>query len=222
MSGQSVLDVIVLALGLLVALLVHEYGHAWVALRLGDRTPKLHGRLTLDPRRHVDNFGSILLPAITLLPVLFGRFFFPVFAYAKPQEVNAWSLRRANRDTVLIALAGPVVNLLLAILLGVVYRGTCETGRLGRAVYMFLLVNVTMTVLHLVPLPPLDGFRVLAPFLPPRAREVYSSWEPYGALFIIVIFFVFAGPVFGFNNAVGGGIIDLVKGSGCPAINLPR
>lgn len=217
MSGQSVLNVIYLAAGLLVALVLHEFAHAWVAVRLGDRTPRLHGRLTLDLRRHVDPFGTYLLPAITLLPILFGRaMFFPVFAYAKPQEVNAWSLRRPNRDIVLIALAGPAMNVALAAVFGAAFRAACGADQLARAASAFAVVNVIMAVIHLVPFPPFDGFRVLAPFLPPRAREVYVSWEPYGALFVIVIFFIFSSAVSGFVNAVGGGILDLVTGKGCP------
>ncbi|TMK86986.1 MAG: site-2 protease family protein [Actinobacteria bacterium] len=218
MSIQSVLNVVYLAAGLLVAVLIHEYAHAWVAVRLGDRTPKLHGRLTVDPRRHLDPFGSYILPAITLLPILFGKeMFFPVFAYAKPQEVNPWSLRKPDRDVVLIALAGPAANVFLAAVFGALFRAACGAQQVARAAAAFTVVNVIMAVIHVVPLPPFDGSRILARFLPSRAREVYVSWEPYGALFVIVIFFIFAGPVTGFVNAVGGGLLDAVTGKGCPA-----
>lgn len=219
MSVQSVLDVIYLVAGLVVALVSHEFAHAFVATRLGDRTPRLHGRLTLDIRRHVDPLGTYILPAITLLSVLFGRgMFFPVFAYAKPQEVNTWSLRNPNRDAVLIALAGPATNVVLAAVFGALFRASCGAEQLARAAFLFVVVNVIMAVIQLVPFPPFDGFRVVAPFLPQRAREFYVSWEPYGALFVLVIFFIFSSAVSGFVGAVGGGIRDVVTGKGCQMV----
>jgi Zn-dependent protease len=118
LSVDTVLDVVYLAAGLLVGLVVHEYAHALVALRLGDHTPKQAGRLTLDPRPHVDPFGTLLLPAILLLPVLFGRAVFLIFAYAKPQPLNPWNLKKPENNPVAIALAGPAANVILSFGLG--------------------------------------------------------------------------------------------------------
>src|SRR5205823_3915232 len=127
--------------------------------------PKLHGRLTVDPRRHLDPFGSYILPAITLLPILFGKeMFFPVFAYAKPQEVNVWSLRKQDRDAVLIALAGPAANVALAAVFGAVVRVTCGVDQLATAGAAWTVVNALMAAIHLVPLPPFDASRILARF----------------------------------------------------------
>lgn len=201
--------------GLLVGLVVHEYAHAAAAVRLGDQTPRNAGRLTLYPRPHVDAFGTLLLPGILLLPVLFGRALFPPFAYAKPTEVNPWNLRKPPRDQTLIALAGPAANLALAVVLGLLLRFVPPSGLLFEFIGRLLQVNVILAAFNLVPLPPLDGARVVARFLPPRAAEVYRSWEQYGALFILVIFFVLPGPIFAFVNIIGNGVCNLAAGLSC-------
>src|SRR5439155_24470057 len=119
---HSALLVVYLAVGLLVGLVVHEYAHALVAVRLGDHSPRLHGRLTLHPRPHVDPFGTVVLPAILLLVVLFDPSQTFVFAYAKPMELNQWTLRRRQAHAVWIALAGPLANVALAFVFGGLYR----------------------------------------------------------------------------------------------------
>jgi Zn-dependent protease len=205
-----------------VALVAREYAKAWMTVRLGDRTPRLHGRLTLNPRRHVEPFGTIILPALTLLPVLFGRLFFPVFAYAKPQEINRWSLRRRDRSVVMVALTGPVTNLILAVAVGLAMRSSCSPGQLTNLLVAGLEVNIVMAVLHLIPLPPFDAALILRQFLKGRAGQVYESWQELGVLFVLVIFFLLAGPVFGFLGAVGDGIRDTIVGSGCGGPLFPR
>jgi Zn-dependent protease len=213
-SVDTILDVIYLAAGLLVGLVGHEYAHALVALRLGDHTPRQAGRLTLDPRPHVDPFGTLLLPAILLLPVLFGRAVFLIFAYAKPQPLNPWNLRKPENNAVAIALAGPAANVILAFGLGGLLRAGVS-GELGRFLADALIVNVTLAAMNLVPLPPLDGARVVARFLSGRAREVYTNLDQYGALFILVIFFIFNGPIFAFVKAIGNGICQITAGGQC-------
>jgi Zn-dependent protease len=215
-SLDSVMYAAYLALWLAVGLGVHEYAHAWTALRLGDPTPRQHGRLTLNPRAHVDPFGSLILPGILLLPVLFGRLLFPVFAYAKPQPLNPWSFRRQDHHTTLVALAGPAASVLLAFVFGALFRATRGAGgQLALLLAAGLQVNVTLAVLNLVPVPGLDGSRVLARFLPPRAREVYAGLEQYLALFVLLIFFVLPGPIFAFLGIIGNGICELVAGARC-------
>lgn len=203
-----------LAVGLLVGLVLHEYAHAFVALRLGDHTPRQSGRLTLDPRPHLDPFGSLLLPGILLLPVIFGNQLFPVFAYAKPQPLNPWALRRQDNDGTWIALAGPAANVVLAFVVGLALRAVTgsETALFLSAV---LQVNVTLAVLNLVPVPGLDGSKILVRFLPPRAREVYTNLDQYLALFILIIFFIFPGPVFAFVRVIGNGICQAAAGGSC-------
>ncbi len=212
---RNVLNVVYLAAGLLIALVVHEVARAWTAVRLGDQTPRTMGRLSLDPRPHVDPFGSVLLPGLLLLPVLFGRSLFLPFAYAKPLPVNPWGLRKPDRDVTLIALAGPAANIALAFVVGALVRLTA----VGSEVRVFLLacleVTIVIGVLNLIPLPPLDGSRVVARFLPPRAREFYQNADQYGAIIILVIFFIIPGPINAFVGAVGGGICRLVAGAAC-------
>jgi Zn-dependent protease len=213
-SGQSFLDVIYLAIGLLVGLVMHEYAHAWAAVRLGDLTPRQHGRLTLNPRPHVDPFGTILLPGILLLVVLFGGHPF-VFAYAKPQPLNPWSLRRQDQHSTIIALAGPAANVVLAFAFGGLVRTVTTGGQLGFFVADCLIASVILAAMNLMPIPPLDMSRVVARFLPPRAREVMTNLEQYGALFMLVIFFIISGPIFTFVRVIGNGICRLTAGGPC-------
>jgi Zn-dependent protease len=215
--ATRLLYVLYLAIALLIALVLHEFAHAFVAYRLGDYTPRMAGRLSLDPRRHSDPFGTLLLPGILLLPRLFGAALFPVFAYAKPQPLNPSNLRNPDTHPVVVAVAGIVMNLLVAFVFGGLFRVAAAAGltELGRFLHAGLTVNVTFAVLHLVPFPPLDGSRVLARFLSGRARELYLSWEPYGALFILVIFFIFPGPIFAFVRVIGGGICSMLGVPSC-------
>ena len=222
MSVDSFLETIYLAAGLLVALVVHEYAHAWVAVRLGDYTPKMMRRATLDPRPHVDPFGTYVLPALLLLPVLFGSSviagegLFPVFAYGKPFAVNPWNLRKQDRHLTLIALAGPAANVVLAFVFGGLFRVAAPASvELGRFLLSCLIATVIMAVMQLVPVPGLDGSRLIARFLPPRAREVYQNLDQYAALFILLIFFILPGPIFAFVKVIGNGICQLVAGGNC-------
>ncbi len=215
--ATRLLYVLYLAIALLIALVLHEFAHAFVAYRLGDHTPRMAGRLSLDPRRHADPFGSLLLPGILLLPRLFGAALFPVFAYAKPQPLNPSNLRNPDTHPVVVAVAGIVMNLLAAFAFGALFRLAAAAGvdEVGRFLHAGLTVNLTFAVLHLVPFPPLDGSRVLARFLSGRARDLYMSWDPYGALFILVIFFIFPGPIFAFVRVIGGGICAMFGVTPC-------
>src|SRR5919197_2805266 len=213
MGLNSVLETIYLAVGLLIALVVHEYAHAWTAMRLGDYTPKMMRRATLDPRPHVDPFGTYVLPALLLLPVLFGSSvirgngLFPVFAYGKPFAVNPWNLRKQDRHLTLIALAGPVANVALAFAFGGLFRAVASANtQLARFLAACLISTVTMAVMQIVPIPGLDGSRLIARFLPSRAREFYQNMDQYAALFILLIFFIVHGPIFAFVRVIGNGI----------------
>ena len=214
MSVESVLRTLYLAFGLMSGLVVHEYVHALAALRLGDPTPKGSGRLTLNPRPHVDVFGTLVLPGILLLPVLFGRPLFLPFAYARPQPLGPFTIRD-DRKTTIIALAGPVASIALALAFGLLLRLTGDAGELAAFLRACLTANVVLGVMNIVPLPGLDGSVVLARFLPGRAREVYTNLAQYLALFILLVFFLFPGPIFAFVAAVGEGICAVAAGTGC-------
>jgi Zn-dependent protease len=211
---RNVLDTIYFAVGLLIAVDLHEYAHAWLAVRLGDQTPRAMGRLTLNPKPLIDPFGTLVLPAILLLPVLLaGRLTIP-FAYAKQMPLNPWNLRRRGADAVWVAVAGILMNVALAFVFGALLR-VLRSGELAIFLVRCLQVNVAMAAFHIVPIPGLDGGRVVARYLPERAKEVFINLEQYLALFMLVVFFIFAGPIFSFVTAIGNGICTLAAGFDC-------
>jgi Zn-dependent protease len=215
--GTDAQHVLFLAVGLVIGLVIHEYVHAYAALRLGDMSPKLAGRMTLKPRPHVEAFGTLILPGILLLKGLFGGAPF-VFAYAKPQPLNQWGFRRQDRQVVLISLAGPAASLVLAILFGLLFRvvaSASDSTTIRLLVGDMVIVNVILAVMNLMPIPPLDASRVVATLLPPRPREVMTNLEPYGALFMLLIFFIISGPIFTFVKVIGNGICRAAAGADC-------
>jgi Zn-dependent protease len=217
MGSFDPLTVLFFVVTLVPAIVLHELSHGLVADRMGDPTPRSMGRLTLNPIKHADPFGSLILPGLLLLPYLFGRGGNVVFGYAKPMPVNTQYLRNPDRQMMLIALAGPLTNLLLAVVGALAFRsvaGPNLDGPLVEFLGIWITLNVILMVFNLMPIPPLDGSKVLAMFLPPRAREVYRSLEPYGALFMLVIFFVFPSAIFAIVNPVVDGLLTLLVGYG--------
>jgi Zn-dependent protease len=206
-----------LAVALVPSLIAHELAHAFAADRLGDPTPRRWGRLSLNPRQLIDPFGSVVLPGLMLVLVASGRFcLLPIFAYAKPMPLDPTYLRNRDRDTVLVTLAGPLANLVLATIAAVVLR-VLSTGEVATFVFAWVIVNVFMVVFQLMPIPGLDGARLLARVLPPRAREVYVNLDQYLVLFILVIFFLLAAPLLTIVNALADVLFRLLTGSplGC-------
>jgi Zn-dependent protease len=207
------------ALYLLVALapnlLVHEYAHALMAHRLNDRTARFYGRLAFPPKGFVDPFGTLILPGFLLvlraagLPV-------PLFAYAKPMPRNPNVLARPTRDTNLIALAGPLANLAIAILIGLLLRVVgLGAGELTLLLLAAVQVSVTFFVFYLMPIPGLDGALMLGSVLPPRPREVYRNLDQYLPLWILLIFFVLGSPVLAFVQALSNAVCQPVSGFPC-------
>ena len=192
---QIIGQIIIWALPVLVAVVFHEVAHGWVANRLGDPTAAKLGRLTLNPFAHVDIFGTVLVPL--MLVVANSPF---IFGWAKPVPVNYYNLRHPKRDMMWVAAAGPVTNLLLAAGCAAVWRLLApmtamqtESGIVDFFAPVVLmaqsgiLINVTLAVFNLLPLPPLDGGRVLAGLLPePLSRQV-ARIEPFGFIILIVL-----------------------------------
>lgn len=174
---------------LLFAVIVHEYSHGRAAERLGDPTARLMGRLTFNPLPHIDIVGSIIFPALLFAAsggsVLFG--------WAKPVPVNPYNLRNARRDMVWISLAGPGSNLAAALASGLLLRAMGIMGLAVEGVWFpiylllinFLFINILLAVFNLIPIPPLDGSKVLAGFLPYRLYAGYMKLERYG-MFVIL------------------------------------
>jgi Zn-dependent protease len=207
------LDALFFVVALVPAMVLHELAHGWLAVRLGDQTPRFMGRLSLNMRNHVDPFGTFVVPILLLLPVLFGRPGF-AFGYLKPMPIRRENLRSPDRDMTWIALAGIATNVVLAALGALLYRviGVPVGGVFQRFLFIWVFTNAFMGIVHVVPVPPLDGSRILARFLSGRAREVYESWDPYGALFILFLLFLIPSPILGIVNAVVEGLLSLFVG----------
>ncbi len=164
---------------LLIVITVHEFSHALVADRLGDPTPRLAGRLTLNPVAHIDPIGFLML-----LIVRFG--------WAKPVPINPYNFRNPRTGALLVSLAGPVSNFLFAWVVAIVFR-TMPIGSdlLAQVLSYTIFINLALGVFNLIPIPPLDGSHVLEFFLPPHRYEIMQQLEQYG--FMILILIIFAG-----------------------------
>lgn len=183
---------------LIFAITLHEAAHGWVANKLGDRTALMMGRVTLNPIKHIDLFGTIVLPIIMMVV---SRFTF-LFGWAKPVPVTWSNLRNPRRDMALVALAGPGSNFLMAFF----WAGVAKIAIIsypnanslqGAAQYFALAgiygiqINVFLLILNLIPIPPLDGSRVVSAILPPHLSRKYDLIEPYGIWILLALVFVF-------------------------------
>ncbi|MFH0877311.1 MAG: site-2 protease family protein [Candidatus Omnitrophota bacterium] len=178
---------LIISLGLFfLAVVIHEFAHAFVAFRRGDQTAQRMGRLTLNPLAHIDPFGTIVLPLLLIVmrsPVLFG--------YAKPVPVNFRNLKNPKQDMIWVGLAGPAANLILATLIAVTLRWELfPWGGFNQILFKMLLLNVVLAVFNLLPLPPLDGSRVLMGLLPVPMAMRYASLEPYGFMILFALLYI--------------------------------
>jgi Zn-dependent protease len=192
-NPNTIQTLLIYALPVLFAITVHEAAHGYVARHFGDNTATMMGRVTLNPMKHIDPVGTILMPLVLYFATS-GSF---LFGYAKPVPVNFAQLRHPRRDMVWVALAGPASNFIQAILWALVFSALVAMGVNERFFLSMakagVLVNLVMWAFNLFPLPPLDGGRVLVGLLPPRQAYALSRIEPWG--FFIVMALVLAGLV---------------------------
>ena len=168
---------------ILPAIVLHEVSHGYVAYLLGDQTAKRAGRLTLNPVKHIDPFGTLLLPALLLL-VSGGQY---AFGYAKPVPVNPNNFSDYRKGFFLTALAGPTTNLTLAFLSGLGFRLLDGSGTLAMLLLYFAQMNLVLMFFNLIPIPPLDGSRVIPLFLSDSAMQKYHEVERYGFAILMVV-----------------------------------
>lgn len=181
--------IIIYAIPVIFAITVHEAAHGWMASKLGDQTARLMGRLTLNPIKHIDPVGTIIVPIVMLMftPFLLG--------WAKPVPVDWRNLRRPRQDMAWVAVAGPVANLLMLVLWTLVAKlilisGFADQQYAPPFMAMALTgisINIILMVLNLIPVPPLDGSRIVSSLLPPRTAILYNRLEPYGLIVVVVL-----------------------------------
>ena len=176
----------------MVSLGLHEAAHAWAALKCGDPTGRDLGRITVNPIPHIDPFMTLILPAL----LYFGTNGAMLFGGAKPVPVNGFNLRKPLRDMAIVAFAGPFTNFLLACLFWLLYRkivldfGLWPNGSVGsRVLYQATMFNLLLAAFNMIPIPPLDGSRIVAWLLPSGLRESYRRLEGIGMLVIFLLIF---------------------------------
>jgi Zn-dependent protease len=208
---------IYMAGALLVGMIVREYVRASVASSLGDPTPRLWGRRSLSPKSWFDPFGSGVVPGLILvLWAAAGTFLPPPTAYGKPAPVDPTYLKRPVRDQVLIGLAGPVSNIVLGVAAGVMVRVVGSTSNIGlfTALWVFEFTQLSLAIFHLLPIPGLDGARLVGLALKGDAARVYRDADKFLPLFVLVALFILGGVI----QSIVYGLVDAIcKGvSGFP------
>ncbi len=186
-----ILRIIVWILPVVFAITVHEVAHGWVAKKYGDNTASVLGRLTLNPIKHIDLLGTIIVPGLLLLS--FTGF---IFGWAKPVPVNPGNFKKPNKDMAIVALAGPVSNLLMAIIWALIARFvlTIDMELLSKPLKLLyemgkagIHINLILALINLLPIPPLDGSRIISGILPNKWAWQYNRLERFGFVFLLIL-----------------------------------
>lgn len=194
LTDFSLFGIATLLVSLLVALTIHEFMHAYAGYLLGDDTAKMEGRLSLNPMQHIDPFMTVLLPIVSL--VLFQI----LFLAAKPVPFHPGRVRYGEFGAAMIAAAGPLSNLVLAFVGALAIRLSGADTVMGQIWTIFMLLNIAIFVFNIIPIPPLDGSRVLYAFSPDPLRRFLEQVEPYG--FMIILALVLLGGLGGWIGAL--------------------
>ena len=200
-------NLILLVIPVIVAITFHEAAHGYVALHFGDSTAKDEGRVTLNPIKHIDPFGTVLLPAVLYFTAGF------LFGYAKPVPVKFGNLRNPRWDMIWVAIAGPAMNITLAVISAILLRIMLTQGQTSDSPFVQVLMssvylNAILAVFNMLPLPPLDGSKVLAPFLPIELARPYLAFERFGM--VILLLLVFVAPMLAQRNGIDFDVLGLL------------
>jgi len=191
--GVILREILISAPAILIAIVFHELAHGWVAYKLGDNTAKFSGRLTLNPISHIDLFGTIIMPFLLLI-LTSGQW---VFGYAKPVPVNPYNFKNPKIGMAITAAGGPLANLLLAIACTIIlkwvllpFMGAIPYFIFEPLILIFkatIMINIVLAAFNLIPIPPLDGGRIIIGVLPVRYSEMMERIEPFGSLIVILM-----------------------------------
>jgi Zn-dependent protease len=213
-TGLGVRLAIYMLVSLLVGMSLREYVRARAVVAVGDPTPRLWGRVTWDPKTWFDPFGSGVLPGLIAILWMARTLLIPA-AYGKPAPIDPARFRRPVRDTIVVSIAGPVATLVLGLVAGLVFR----LNGLPTEAYWLLLTlcftSMSLTVFHLLPIPGLDGARMLALALPPDAARVYRDFDKYLPLMVLVILFLFSSLALGLLTTISGALCHSATGTDC-------
>jgi Zn-dependent protease len=204
MSTNFILQALLAIVPVIFAITLHETAHGWAALALGDTTARDQGRLTLNPLKHIDRVGTIILPGLLLISQLLTihRVAF-MFGWAKPVPISAWKFPDPRRYMAIVALAGPAMNFFLASIAGLALRVMGDPAPwLFTILFDFILVNMVLGLFNLLPIPPLDGGRVLVGLLPEQLARSWARLERFGLLIVLAVILVLPN-VFGIDP-IGG------------------
>ena len=208
MLGYIIDKIIYVVPAILIALSLHEFAHGWASYTLGDPTPKAQGRLSINPFHHLDPVGTLLL-------------FFAGFGWAKPVQVDSRYYENPKSDMVKVALAGPIMNLIVAffslLLIGFLEKVNVEANTISKYVanllYYIAIINIGLGIFNLIPVPPLDGSKVLFAILPAKSYFAYMRYEQFGmiALLILIWFGAFDGFLISLRASVINGMLEIVS-----------
>jgi Zn-dependent protease len=182
LGGLGLSDILIYLVAMIISIVLHEFMHGYVAFKLGDATAQEYGRLSFNPLKSIDPFMTIILPAITLITIGVP------FLAAKPVPFNPARLKFDDYGAAMVAAAGPITNIALAIIFVLLLNVVGSSDLANRIISDFIGLNVALFVFNLVPIPPLDGSRILYAFAPESIRRIFEQVEPYGFFIIFGLF----------------------------------